>query len=367
VYIIRRGSTVPPKRSHRPAAAEQRPVEREPRPPSWDDLRLFLRCAEIGSFRKAARAAALDSATMIRRITRLEEMLGQKLFLRGAGGLELTSEGRRILEDARTMEQASLNVTRRSRVAERGVRGLVRVAIPEGLGTFWALPRLLDFQRAYRRLTLELRTTNDPLDASRLETDISIQFIRPSQPDLKVAQLGKLHVYPFVSRGYERLYGAPTTREELKSHRLIQLVTAAEGAAADGGNADGIIALRANSCAAVLHAVACDAGVGFLPSYAMAIGADVVPVDVGLQDSLDIWMTYHPDICASQRHALVIEWLRRIFDAQRFPCFGNEFVHPRRLARMMPDAAAVEPCAGVFPVMRPGAAPSPAPPPIDDD
>jgi DNA-binding transcriptional LysR family regulator len=317
----------------------------------------------MGSFRKAAREAALDSATMIRRITRLEDMLGQKLFLRRASGLALTSEGRRILEDARTMEQASLNVTRRSCVADRGVRGLVRVAIPEGLGTFWALPRLLDFQRAYRRLTLELRTTNDPLDAGRLETDISIQFVRPSQPDLKVAQLGRLHVYPFVSRGYERLYGAPTTREELKSHRLIRLVTAA----ADHEKADGIVGVRTNSCAAVLHAVACDAGVGLLPSYAMAIGADVVPVDVGLQDRHDIWMTYHPDICDSQRHALVIEWLRRIFDARRFPCFGDEFIHPRRLARMMPDAAAVDPGAGVLPVARPGAAPSPAPPPIDDD
>lgn len=310
---------------------------------------------------------------MIRRITRLEEMLGQKLFLRSAAGLELTAEGRRILEDARMMEQASLNVARRSRVAERGVRGLVRVAIPEGLGTFWALPRLLDFQRAYRRLTLELRTTNDPLDAGRLETDISIQFVRPSQPDLKVAQLGKLHFYPFVSHGYEQLYGAPATQEELRSHRLIQLVaaakdTAAKDTAAEGENAEGIIGVRTNSCAAVLHAIACDAGVGFLPSYAMAIGADVAPVDVGLRDSVDIWMTYHPDICDSQRHMLVIEWLRRIFDARRFPCFAEEFIHPRQLARMMLDAAPVEPGAGVFPSVRPaGSAPSPAPPPIEDD
>lgn len=357
---------MPPKTSHKPAANKQHPIADELRPTSWDDLRLFLRCAETGSFRKAAREASLDSATMIRRITRLEDMLGQKLFLRGPVGLELTAEGRRILEDARMMEQASQNIARRSRVAERGVRGLVRVAIPEGLGTFWVLPRLLDFQRAYRRLTLELRTTNDPLDAGRLETDISIQFVRPSHPDLKVAQLGKLHVYPFVSSGYARLYGAPTTRDELQSHRLIRLV-AAEADDADGDTTDGIVGLRTNSCSAVLQAIACDAGIGFLPTYTLALGADVVPVDVGIRDTFDIWMTYHPDIRQSNRHMLVIEWLKRIFDARRFPCFGEEFIHPRRLALLMTDAAAVELGAGLLAGAREDQPPPPRTPTIDED
>jgi len=46
-------------------------------------------------------------------------------------------------------------------------------------------------------------------DVSRLEADIAIQFEKPSNPDLIVTRLGRLHVYPFASQDYERTYGIP--------------------------------------------------------------------------------------------------------------------------------------------------------------
>lgn len=342
---------MPPKTLHRPAAKTQRPAAGAFPQASWDDLRLFLHCAEHGSFRKAAQEAALDSATINRRISRLEDLMGHKLFLRATGGLELTEEGRRILRDVRAMEQASLSIVRHSRMADQGVRGLVRVAITEGLGTYWVLPRLLEFQRANRYLTFELQATMEYVDVGRLHADISIQFTRPSRPDLIAVQLGYLHTYPFVSEGYRRLYGVPKNQDELKSHRVIQqLSSMLEDGAYERvlgvDSLEGIVGVRTNASSAVLYAIERDAGIGFLPTYALALGADVVPVDIGVKNRLDIWMTYHPDIRNSKRHMVVIDWLRRVFDPKRFPCFSDEFIHPRNLVRSMSEAAAINVGAG---------------------
>jgi molybdate transport repressor ModE-like protein len=362
---------MPPKTLHSRAAKTHRPTTAEYPTPSWDDLRLFLNCAELGSFRRAAKELGIDSATMVRRISRLEDLMGQRLFLRATGGLKLTEEGRRILEDVRAMEQASLNISRQSQMASQGVRGLVRVAITEGLGTYWVLPRLLEFQKANRFLTFELQATMQHVDVGRLDADISIQFTRPSRPDLKAVQLGYLHVYPFVSEGYRRMHGMPKSVNDLKLHRVIQQISPLleEGAYERGLGVDsleGIVGVRTNASSAVLYAVERDAGIGFLPSYALALGARVVPVDIGVRHCLDIWMTYHPDIRKSKRHVVVIDWLRRIFDPKRFPCFHESFVHPRELLQSMSESAAIN-YGGSFLAAHPNSTFSPVPSSIPED
>lgn len=362
---------MPPKTLHSPDAKTQRPVASEFPQASWDDLRLFLQCAEHGSFRRAARETALNSATINRRISRLEDLMGQKLFLRATGGLELTEEGRRILTDVRAMELASMSIARHSRMADQGVRGLVRVAITEGLGTYWVLPRLLEFQKLNRYLTFELQATMEYVDVGRLHADISIQFTRPSRPDLRAVQLGYLHTYPFVSEGYRRMYGLPKTREELKSHRVIQQITPL---LEDGAyervlgldSLEGVVGVRTNASSAVLYAIERDAGIGFLPTYAMALGADVVPIDIGVRNRLDIWMTYHPDIKNSKRHVVVIDWLRRVFDPKRFPCFSDEFIHPRNLVGSMSEAAAIN-FGGGFAAAQPRTGDDPMNAPLVED
>ena len=313
---------------------------------SWDDLRFFLVCVESGSFRKAGRLLKVDSATMVRRITRLEAAVGVRLFNRLTDGVTLTDEGCSVAEHARAMERAAMSIERQSKISCVGIRGHVRVAVTEGLGTYWVLPRLLDFQKANRRLTFELQATMEHTDIGRLEADMSIQFLRPERPDLISVRLGHLHIYPFASFGYRELYGLPSSLDEAKRHRFIQQVTPliAQGIyerALGVDSLEGIVGVATNSSSAVLYAVERDAGIGFLPTYALSLGAKLIPLDIGVSNRLEIWLTYHPDLRNSSRHMAVVEWLRRIFDPVRFPCFAEKFIHPNDLVGMMSDAAAM--------------------------
>src|ERR1700754_3211972 len=189
---------------------------------SWDDLKAFLACTKYRSFRNAAEVLGLTSTTLMRRIDRLEDRIGCKLFLRDQSGLTLSEEGLAMIADVAEMERHAFNVFRRASHSSSDIAGTVRVAVTEGPGNFWILPRLIDFQKTYRKITVDLRCAMEQADVARLETDIAIQFERPTNPDLIVAKLGRLHIYPFVSRSYADLYGVPTTLAELKSHRIVK-------------------------------------------------------------------------------------------------------------------------------------------------
>ncbi len=112
---------------------------------SWDDLKSFLACARYKSFRNAAEVLGLTSTTLMRRIDRLEECIGCKLFLRDQSGLTLSDEGAAMIADVTEMERYAFNIFRRASRSSNNGAGTVRVAVTEGPGNFWILPRLIDF------------------------------------------------------------------------------------------------------------------------------------------------------------------------------------------------------------------------------
>ena len=305
---------------------------------SWDDLRSFLACARYKSFRNAAEELGLTSTTLMRRIDRLEDSIGCRLFLRDQSGLTLSAEGAAMIGDVMEMERHAFNIFRRAAQSD-DTAGTVRVAVTEGPGNFWILPRLIDFQKTYRKITVDLRCAMEQADVARLEADIAIQLERPTNPDLIVTKLGRLHIYAFVSEGYRKLHGVPTLAE-IRSHRLViqhapQVDDSAYARVLGVTSLEGIVGIKTNSSIGVLYAVERGAGMGFLPTSSIALGAALVPVDLGVHHHADLWLTYHKEFRNSDRHKIVIDWLKKIFDPKVYPCFKDEFIHPNDLVPLM--------------------------------
>ena len=216
----------------------------------------------------------------------------------------------------------------------------MRVAVTEGPGNFWILPRLIDFQKTYRKITVDLRCAMEQADVARLEADIAIQFEPPTNPDLIVAKLGRLHIYPFVSEGYRKLYGVPATLAELKNHRIIkqsapQVDDTAYARVLGLTSLEGIVGIKTNSS----HRRALCGGARRrhrLPADGVRrAGRAAVPVDIGVSHHADLWITYHKEFRNSERHKIVIDWLKKIFDPKTYPCFRDEFIHPNDLVPLM--------------------------------
>jgi DNA-binding transcriptional LysR family regulator len=328
-----------PQDLHRGAAPMQRRKIGENLNASWEDLRAFLLCTRHQSFRNAAEVLGLTGTTLMRKIDRLEEELGFKLFLRDQSGLSLSDEGRALLLDVEQMERLSFNVFRRASMST-DINGSVRVAVTEGPGNFWILPRLIDFQKTYRKIMVDLRCAMEQADVSRLEADISIQLERPTNPDLIVTKLGRLHIYTFASEAYRDAYGLPKSLSDLKNHRIIkqhgvQLDETGYARILGLESLEGVVGISTNSSVAVLYAIERGAGVGFLPTSAVALGASLVAIDLGINYHMDLWLTYHKEFRSSDRHKIVIDWLKSIFDPKVYACFRDEFIHPNDLLPMM--------------------------------
>ena len=64
---------------------------------------------------------------------------------------------------------------------------------------------------------------------------------------------------------------------------------------------EGLVALRTNASFTHCCAVELGMGIGGLPTYIVAIGTDLIPVDIDIRHQVDIWMTYHPDARSIRR------------------------------------------------------------------
>jgi DNA-binding transcriptional LysR family regulator len=332
IKLVQRG-VAPVEHPEPPAAAEPGLHE-----PSWDDLRVFLRCVEFGSFRRAAAFLRLSPSTVVRRITRLERQLGTKLFSRLPEGVAPTREGQALIESAKSVEAAIFGVmhTRRIVAAERVA---VTVSITEGLGSYWMMPQLVRFQRQNPRVLVKMRCAMENADVLRLEADMSIQLERPQSPNLMVVKLGRLHIYPFASPGYLSTYGTPTSGADMVHHRLVKQVAPqldehvwARGLGVEA--VDRIVSISTNASTAILYAIENGAGIGGLPTYVGVLNSRIEPVDIGVRHAMDIWLTFHPAVRKDPIKAYLIEWIRKVFDPDRHPWFRDEFVHPTELRRL---------------------------------
>jgi DNA-binding transcriptional LysR family regulator len=307
--------------------------------PDWESVRIFLKVVQCGSFRSAAEQLGISVNVIRRRLDEMEQQLGLTLLTRHIDGVRATAEGEQILDAAQRMEEASFGLVRARDRTSLDVSGEVRVAITEGLGTAWIAPRLIEFQQVHPRLLVDICCAMQSADVLRMEADVSVQLKRPIAKDLKVVKLGRLHVMPFAAKTYLDRYGTPKTIPDLLKHRIVlQIAEQVESQIEydrlfPGVPQPGFVAVRTNVSTAHYWTIARGAGIGMLPTYTFMMGAQAIPLDIGLHVPYDIWLTYHPDAKRIPRVRRVIDWLVSSFDPREFPWFRDDFIHPNELAR----------------------------------
>jgi len=318
---------------------------------NWDLVRIFLEVARIGSFRAAAEQLNMSANFLSKRISLLERAYKTTLMTRHVDGIRLTPEGRQVLESAKLMEEASFGLDRALSQTTPALSGEVRLAVTEGLGTFWLAPRLVEFQRVYPGLLVDLKCEMRSADVLRLEADVAVQLENPDQPDLKRIKIGRLHIMPFVSPSYVDIYGMPKNADDIRQNHRIVLQDADQTRGKEiydkyaGREQVGFVAMRNNVSTAHLWSIAKGAGIGWLPTYVPALGDPLIPLDIGVKFELDIWLAYHPDAKKIPRVKQLIEWTVQSFDGHKYPWFSDEFVHPKDLQKAYKDA---EPLVNLF-------------------
>jgi DNA-binding transcriptional LysR family regulator len=309
-----------------------------PGAPDWESVRTFLELARCGSIRSAADRMGLSPNALRRKIDDLERTLGTVLVTRHVDGIRPTPEGAEILLAAKRMEEAAFGLMRaRNSAVPATMSGEVRIAVTEAFGTFWLGPRLVEFQRAYPQLAVDLMCAMRSADVLRLEAEVAIQLDRPTSPDLKVVRLGRIHSMAAAAPSYLALYGTPKTIDDLRKHRLaMQFADQTKSQELLTGmfpeaELRECVKFSTNNSSALLWAIIKGAGIGWSPTYMHAMGPKMIALDLDLIFPFDIWLTYHPDSARVPRVRRIIDWIIEQFDPKVFPWFRDEFIHPRDL------------------------------------
>ena len=143
----------------------------------WDDVRYFLAAARGGSVRAAAKGLAVNHATVLRRISQLEERLGTRMFERLPSGYRLTEAGEEVLELAIQMETSSHQLETRILGRDQSVRGLLRVTLTPILATHLLMPDLADFARLYPDIEMEILSSGELANLTNREADVAIRVV----------------------------------------------------------------------------------------------------------------------------------------------------------------------------------------------
>lgn len=155
-----------------------------------DQLRYFLKVAELGNFTRAAEAAGLSQPALSRSIARLEQELGQPVFERQTRQATLSDAGRILLDRARNI--LALVDDAKAQIRDDGRTGRVRVAAIPTIAPFLLPGFLRVFGRAFPEASVVVRedTTDDVLKRlSDGEVDVAVLARPVKAKHLKVEDL----------------------------------------------------------------------------------------------------------------------------------------------------------------------------------
>lgn len=186
----------------------------------WDDLRVFLAVARGESLSAAGRWLKIDPATVGRRIARLEEAMGARLFAKGPQGYKISEEGERLLTHAEQVETAMKGASEALSGPE-GLTGQIRIGAPDGSANYLlpqVLARICDDNPG---LEVQIVALPRIFNLSKREADMAISVSAPTAGRLSVQKITDYQLHLAASKTYLERTGPITTRKDLKGRRVI--------------------------------------------------------------------------------------------------------------------------------------------------
>lgn len=186
----------------------------------FQELTVFVRAADSGSFSAAARDLGLSQPSVSRIISDLEERLGIKLLLRSTrrvvpteAGVAFLQRARQILYDLDDADESARNTD--------SLRGVLRVALPSILCIKVLVPGLPAFLVAHPQLKIEFLTSDNMQDLVADGVDVAIRFGKMSDSGFGARKLASLERVLVAAPAYLAARGTPAAPQDLLGHDLI--------------------------------------------------------------------------------------------------------------------------------------------------
>ncbi|SFM33736.1 transcriptional regulator, LysR family [Marinobacter zhejiangensis] len=268
---------------------------------NWSHLEYFLAVADCGSLSSAAKQLQVNHSTVARRLEKLEQELGIRLFDRLSHGYQLTEHGLALQQHAQEVADKITQIQRVFRGRESALGGTLKVAKPDA-GILNLATLLTEFHHHYPNIALELTAAADFSNLSRMEADVALRLTDSPPEHLIGRQLGRFPIRVYGSHHYLKLNSgaAPETLSWLiwTGHDSDLDLEARLKAALPQAR----VVLRTNNYSELYEAVCAGMGVSLLSPlrlpddhHLQMVAPEQFRFDIGL------WLLNHPDLRNNSR------------------------------------------------------------------
>ena len=272
----------------------------------WEDLRHFIALAETGTLSGAARALKVDHATVGRRVSALERVLGGPLVDRLPKRWVLTESGHRVQDLARGMQVQAHALERAVRAQVQPLSGTVTLSTPPVFASQFLAPRLAILRRLYPDLHLTLLGAKAVASLSQQEADIAVRISRPREASSVARKIGTMEFWLYAAPGYD---AKPEVEWEFIAYDH-SMDDAVEQAWLREFAGDRSIVFRANDLVSQIAAARAGVGIAALPCFVALSDPALAALSVDLRRATrDIYLVVHADLRRMPAVRAVLEFV----------------------------------------------------------
>jgi len=190
-----------------------------------NDLLLFARVVDEGSFTRAAARLGLPKSTVSRRVAALEMQLGERLLLRTTRKLTVTDFGLAVLEHAHHVVEDVAAAAALAQNRQQEPSGRLRVTMPSDMASIVLAPLLAAFILRYPAIVLEVDLSARFVDLVGENFDVAIRMgeLR-DDASLAARRIAIFTGSLYASPAYLARRGTPSEPEALMEHDTLRIL-----------------------------------------------------------------------------------------------------------------------------------------------
>jgi len=193
------------------------------------ELRIFATVAELASFTRASEQLGLAKARVSTAVQHLEAGLGTRLLQRTTRSVRLTPDGEQFLARCRDLLADAEHLQSMFQPAASGLRGRLRIDLPNAIARDIVIPRLPQFLAAHPLLEIGISTTDRRVDLVHEGFDCVLRIGALGDSELLSRPLGHLRMRNVASPAYLQAHGTPRSLADLSTHRVVHYASTLSG------------------------------------------------------------------------------------------------------------------------------------------
>lgn len=187
-----------------------------------EDMQMFLRIVDAGGIGKAAEQMGIAKSAVSRRLSELEERLGNRLINRTTRQFSLSDSGRLLYQRAQTVVDYVDEIHSDLSSADMAASGRLRIALPLSFALMH-LTRVIDeFMDLHPLVTVQLDFSDRLVDMVEEGFDLALRIADLKDSTAQARRIAPVKVIMVASPQYLASQGVPTNIEQLKQHTILK-------------------------------------------------------------------------------------------------------------------------------------------------